>query len=311
MDWIRLLFVVVGFTQLSSALGAEVIGRFSMDDYGSVEKIDIHFHIHTENTDFVALARRDQFRFLNMAVQTGDASVMEQKHHTTFLQFRANPDRVAAVSSFPMAGWDEPDWQEKTIRYLDGTFAKGAVGVKVWKNIGMEFRDKNGKLVMIDDPKLDPIFAHLKRRKMVLIGHLGEPKNCWLPLDKMTVSNDRSYFQDHPKYHMFTPEGDFIELPKFDMDRLLVAWQEAVFALYLAEGKIEPEVVQNMRTWEHSGFSVDQSVLLAAGDRSGIERLVQYMIRCPFSLSRLVKVTDSGQVVYKAEKQACQYLLNR
>jgi len=90
------------------------------------------------------------------------------------------------------------------------------------------------------------------------------------------------------------------------MDRLLVAWQEAVFALYLAEGKIEPEVAQNMRTWEHSGFSVDQSVLLVAGDRSGIERLIQYMVRCPFSLSRLVKVTDTGQVVYKAEKQACQ-----
>jgi len=61
-----------------------------------------------------------------------------------------------------------------------------------------------------------------------------------------------------------------------------------------------------MRTWEHSGFSVDQSVLLTAGDQSGIERLVQYMIRCPFSLSRLVKVTDTGQVVYKAEKQKCQ-----
>jgi len=64
------------------------------------------------------------------------------------------------------------------------------------------------------------------------------------------------------------------------MDRLLVAWQEAVFSLYLSEGKIEPEVVEpkvieNGRSWEHSGFSVDQSVLLAAGDRSGIERLVQ------------------------------------
>lgn len=33
---------------------------------------------------------------------------------------------------------------------------------------------------------------------------------------------------------------------------------------------------------------------------------IQYMVRCPFSLSRLVKVTDTGQVVYKAEKQACQ-----
>ena len=47
----------------------------------------------------------------------------------------------------------------------------------------------------------------------------------------------------------FTPYGDFIELPEFDIDRLLVAWQEAVFALYLNEGKIEPEVVENMRSW--------------------------------------------------------------
>jgi hypothetical protein len=116
----------------------------------------------------------------------------------------------------------------------------------------------------------------------------------------------------HPHLHSlvtcgaYTPDGDFLELSEFDMDSLLVAWQEAVFALYLAEEKIEPEVVQNMRTWPNSGFSVDQSVLLPAGDRSGIERLVQYMIRCPFSLSRLVKVSDTGQVVYKAEKQACQ-----
>jgi len=67
-----------------------------------------------------------------------------------------------------------------------------------------------------------------------------------------------------------------------------------------------PEVVENMRSWQHSGFSVDQSVFLPAGDQQGIERLVRYMTRCPFSLSRLVKVTDTGQVVYKAEKQACR-----
>jgi hypothetical protein len=79
----------------------------------------------------------------------------------------------------------------------------------------------------------------------------------------------------------YTPDGDFLEFPEFDMDSLLLAWREAVFFLYLAEGKIEPEVVDNMRSWEHSGFSVDQSVLLSAGDQAGIERLVQYMVRCP------------------------------
>ena len=40
----------------------------------------------------------------------------------------------------------------------------------------------------------------------------------------------------------------FLELPEIYMDRLLVAWQEAVFSLYLSEGKIEPEVVENMRS---------------------------------------------------------------
>jgi hypothetical protein len=51
---------------------------------------------------------------------------------------------------------------------------------------------------------------------------------------------------------------------------------------------------------------VDQSVFLPAGDQAGIERLIQYMTRCPFSLSRLVKVSDTGQIVYQAEKRTCR-----
>jgi len=50
-----------------------------------------------------------------------------------------------------------------------------------------------------------------------------------------------------------------------------------------------------MRSWLHSGFSFDQSMHLPAGDRAGIERLIQYMTRCPFSLSQLVKVSDNRQ----------------
>jgi len=44
-----------------------------------------------------------------------------------------------------------------------------------------------------------------------------------------------------------------------------------------------------MRTWRHSGFSVDRSVFLEAGDSAGIERLAQYMVRCPFSISRVLR----------------------
>ncbi|MEZ6135138.1 MAG: amidohydrolase family protein [Pirellulaceae bacterium] len=177
---------------------------YSMADFDEIEKIDIHVHIHNENLDFVSLSRRDRFRFVNMAVWSDlDPQVNAEKHRTTFLQYKAAPDRLAPVVSFPLENWDAPDWTDQTIAYLDEMFKRGAVGVKVWKNIGMVLRDKTGKLVMIDDPKFDRVFEHLRVNQKVLLGHLGEPKNCWLPLDEMTTNNDRSYFAEHPKYHMY------------------------------------------------------------------------------------------------------------
>ncbi|MBM3823447.1 MAG: hypothetical protein FJ404_11270 [Verrucomicrobia bacterium] len=57
--------------------------------------------------------------------------------------------------------------------------------------------------------------------------------------------------------------------------------------------------VANIRSWKHSGFSVDQSVRLEAGDRAGIQRLIQYFLRCPFSQARMIEVTEAGKVLYK------------
>ena len=210
--------------------------RFAVEDFAKIEKIDIHFHLHTEDTKFVELAKRDRFSLLNIATQSAPADVMRQKHRTIFQLYQAHPDRVAPVSSFSMEGWDEPEWQEKTIQFLDETFAKGAVGVKVWKNIGMVVRDKQGELVMIDHPQLDPIFDHLQERGIVLMGHLGEPKNCWLPLKQMTVNNDRSYFQRNPRYHMYLhPEMPSYEEQIAARDRMLAKHRNLPFlAAHLA-----------------------------------------------------------------------------
>jgi len=61
-----------------------------------------------------------------------------------------------------------------------------------------------------------------------------------------------------------------------------------------------------MRDWPHSGFSVDNAVYLPAGDTSGLQRLAEYMLRCPFSLARIICVTESGSVVYRAQKGVCR-----
>jgi hypothetical protein len=67
----------------------------------------------------------------------------------------------------------------------------------------------------------------------------------------------------------FTAEGEFLELPELDLERLQTAWQEAVFALYLAEDKIEPEVVENMR----SCFPDPQDDELARGTQRNFQIL--------------------------------------
>lgn len=210
--------------------------RFTQADFAKIEKVDIHFHLHSEDTRFMELARKDRFSILNIATQSAPADVMRQKHRSIFLQYEAHPDRVAPVSSFSMEGWDAPNWHEKTIQFLDSTFERGAVGVKVWKNIGMVFRDQAGELVMIDDPRLDPIFQHLKKRGIVLMGHLGEPKNCWLPLEEMTVNNDRGYFKRNPQYHMYLhPEMPSYEAQIAARDRMLAKHKDLPFlAAHLA-----------------------------------------------------------------------------
>jgi hypothetical protein len=68
----------------------------------------------------------------------------------------------------------------------------------------------------------------------------------------------------------------------------------------LLEGKITDEVVANIRSWRHSGFSVDQSVRVEAKDTEGLQRLIQYFLRCPFSQARMIEVTAQGTLIYKS-----------
>lgn len=103
---------------------------------------------------------------------------------------------------------------------------------------------------------------------------------------------------------VFLPDGTFTPLPKLATEPFLKLWEQEVFALLLAEGKITEDVVANMRSWKHSGFSVDQSVRLEAGDTAGVQRLIEYFLRCPFSQARMIEVTEAGKVIYKTEHNA-------
>ena len=177
--------------------------RYSEDDYGQVDKIDAHVHLHGQLSAFMQRAITDRFRLLTINVNYGDFPPLDVQLREAVTLQRAFPATVAFAATFDASDSDTPGWSERTLRALDAAFAQGAVGVKVWKDIGMQLRGRDGRAVMIDDERFAPVFSALSARGVVVLGHQGEPRNAWLPLEQMTIRGDREYFAEHPQYHMY------------------------------------------------------------------------------------------------------------
>lgn len=195
---------------------------FTADDFASVDKVDVHVHINSPGSALLDQAAADHFRLLTINVDYPDFPPLAEQSRIAQALVASHPAELAYAATFSMLGWDDPNWQQRVIKQLDAAFKAGAVAVKVWKNIGMEFRDAHGRLVMIDDPKFDPVFDFIREQHRVLIGHQGEPYNCWLPISQMTVNNDKEYFKEHPQYHMYLhPEMPSYEQQMAARDRML------------------------------------------------------------------------------------------
>jgi predicted TIM-barrel fold metal-dependent hydrolase len=176
--------------------------HYSSQDFQHVDKIDAHLHIHGAAEQFMTQAIRDGFRVLTINVDYPDFPPLDTQQRDAIALHKKYPGRVAFAAAFTVAGFQSPDWMANQLSRLDSAFAQGAVGVKVWKNIGMTLRDPDGQYVMVDDPRLKPIFDRLEHGNVVVLGHQAEPLNCWLPFEKMTIRSDRDYFREHPQYYM-------------------------------------------------------------------------------------------------------------
>jgi hypothetical protein len=206
MPFLRHVAALAMMLPLALALAAPPSSdaTYSTADFEQVIKIDAHLHLHgKEQAGFLKIATRDNFKALAINVDYPDFPPLAQQRQVASALAKAHPQQVAWVATFSTDGFEAPGWTQATLAQLDAARRDGAVGVKVWKNIGMALRDAKGRLVMVDDGRFDALFTGLEQRGVVVLGHQGEPHNCWLPLDQMTVNNDREYFAHHPAYHMF------------------------------------------------------------------------------------------------------------
>jgi len=79
--------------------------------------------------------------------------------------------------------FESPAFTANTTRLLDQTFQDGAVGVKIYKTIGLAIKGRDGKYLLPDNPAFDKIFDHIAARKRMVFAHIAEPVGAWNPLD--------------------------------------------------------------------------------------------------------------------------------
>jgi predicted TIM-barrel fold metal-dependent hydrolase len=193
--------------------------------YREMTKIDAHVHIRTSNPAIMEYARSEGFKLLTINTRSNSQEYIdEQRAYATHMK-EQYPQDISWLATFSMENFEEEGWAEKVIRKLQEDLDRGAVGFKVWKDVGMTFRDSLGNFVFLDDPLFDPVLAFMQASGKPLLAHIGEPRNCWLPVDSMTVNGDKSYFTNNPQYHMYLH-------PEYPSHERLMESRDQVLARY-------------------------------------------------------------------------------
>jgi predicted TIM-barrel fold metal-dependent hydrolase len=78
---------------------------------------------------------------------------------------------------------NDPEWQGRMLKQLEDDVKRGASGLKIYKSLGMNTMDSNGKRVRIDDPRIDPIWEKCGTLGIPVLIHAADPKSFWDPFD--------------------------------------------------------------------------------------------------------------------------------
>jgi len=95
-----------------------------------------------------------------------------------------HPDRMVFFASLDFGGSVRPGFGARAAAQLERDVAAGAVGLKFFKNFGIDVRDGAGRRVAVDDPELDPVFETAGRLGIPVLMHVGEPQEFYEPVDR-------------------------------------------------------------------------------------------------------------------------------
>lgn len=164
--------------------------------------IDIHCHWSARVEPEALLAAMDE-RNVVYAVNLsgGSGGRLEQ----TLARFDPSKHpRLITFVNIDYSGIDRPDFGQEVRASLADAKARGVKGVKIAKNLGLTVKDGSGKLVPIDDPRLDPMWAAAGELGLPVLVHSADPAAFFEPVDE---KNERwLQLKRHPDWSFYGPE---------------------------------------------------------------------------------------------------------
>ena len=102
-----------------------------------------------------------------------------------FMNIKDNyPDRFVLFANVDFSGVGKDGWAEKASAQLESDVRNGARGLKIYKSLGLRYRDTDGKRVIVDDRRLDPIWAKCGELGIPVLIHSADPKPFWDEFDR-------------------------------------------------------------------------------------------------------------------------------
>jgi len=151
--------------------------------------IDIHSHQPTpiSNEELGRVIKGMEANNLRLLVNLSGSSGGRLQQGVQAIRNSPYKDRMVLFANVDFRNVG-PGWSGRAAAQLEADIKAGAVGLKVFKDLGMFDRKADGSRLHVDDPELDAVWEMCARLNVPVLIHVAEPQAFFDPLD---YSNER------------------------------------------------------------------------------------------------------------------------
>lgn len=113
-------------------------------------------------------------------------------------------DFIVTYGSVDIERFEEPDFESLVYKTVRDLKAKGVRGLKIWKDVSLGMKDKNGNYIPIDDKRLAPIWQAAAEADFPILIHVADPVAFFRPIDQYNERYEN--LQRFPEWSFAAPE---------------------------------------------------------------------------------------------------------